>query len=190
MKKKNFTEGAIFTPMLTFTMPIILTNVLQTMYSIADNVIVGKFSGDTLALAAVGTSGSLSSLFLNIVIGLSTGCAVVIAHAFGASDKEKVSKSVHTALTFALIFGIALSAFSISLTASPAVRELSAFDASSSHAMPDSTAFLKLSDRTISSDAGWQPANMPIVIKAKSISAVILLSFIFFPLRISILNPD
>lgn len=116
MKKKNFTEGAIFTPMLTFTMPIILTNILQTMYSIADNVIVGKFSGDTLALAAVGTSGSLSSLFLNIVIGLSTGCAVVIAHAFGASDKEKVSKSVHTALTFALIFGIALSAFSITFT--------------------------------------------------------------------------
>ena len=109
--KGNFTEGKIFTPMLIFVLPIILTNVLQTAYNVADNVIVGKFSGDTLALAAVGTSGSISALFLNIVVGLSVGASVVVAHSYGAKKEEDVSKGVHTALSFGLIFGLVLGIF-------------------------------------------------------------------------------
>ncbi|MBR2467167.1 MAG: MATE family efflux transporter [Clostridia bacterium] len=113
MVKKNFTEGKIFTPMLLFVLPIMLTNVLQTLYNIADNVVVGKFSGDPLALAAVGTSGSLSALFLNIVVGLSIGSSVTISHAFGAKKYDEVSKSVHTALSFGGIFGTVLAIFAI-----------------------------------------------------------------------------
>ncbi len=116
MVKKNFTEGKIFTPMLLFVLPIMLTNVLQTMYNIADNVVVGKFSGDTLALAAVGTSSSLSVLFLNIIVGLAIGSSVTVSHAFGAKKYDEVSRSVHTALSFGAIFGTVLAIFAIILT--------------------------------------------------------------------------
>ena len=114
--KKDFTSGPIFMPMLAFVLPIILTNILHTLYNIADNIVVGKFSGDLLALAAVGSSGSLSALFSNIIIGLASGAAVVISHYFGAKDYENVSKSVHTALAFGLIFGIGLGAFAFIFT--------------------------------------------------------------------------
>ncbi len=106
MKQKDFTKGKIFGPMFIFALPIILTNLLQTTYNIADNVIVGKFSGDTLALAAVGTAGSISAFVLNLVIGISVGAGVVISQAYGAKDYEKVSRGVHTALLFGLIFGL------------------------------------------------------------------------------------
>ena len=113
--KRSFTSGAIFTPMLLFVLPVILTNALQTLYNIADHVVVGKFSSDSLALAAIGTSASISTLFLNIVVGLSVGGSVVISQAFGAGDRERVSKSVHTSLTFGLLFGVALSVIAIAL---------------------------------------------------------------------------
>lgn len=114
--KKDFTTGPIFMPMMAFVLPIILTNILHTLYNIADNIVVGKFSGDLLALAAVGSSGSLSALFSNIIGGLASGAAVVISHYFGAKDYEKVSKSVHTALAFGLILGIGLGAFAFIFT--------------------------------------------------------------------------
>ncbi len=114
--KRNFTSGPIFQPMLMFVLPIILTNVLQTLYNIADHIVVGKFSGDPLALAAIGTSASISTLFLNIVVGLSVGGSVVISQAFGSGDRERVSRGVHTSLAFGLLFGIGLSLLSIALT--------------------------------------------------------------------------
>lgn len=106
--QKSFTSGPVFMPMLCFVLPIMLTNILQTLYNIADNVIVGRFSGDPLALAAVGSTGSLSTLFLNLAVGLSAGASVVISHAFGARNHQRVSDGVHTALTFGLLFGVGL----------------------------------------------------------------------------------
>ena len=106
--QKSFTSGPVFMPMLWFVLPIMLTNILQTFYNIADNVIVGRFSGDPLALAAVGSTGSLSTLFLNLAVGLSAGASVVISHAFGARNHQRVSDGVHTALVFGLLFGVGL----------------------------------------------------------------------------------
>ena len=115
MKQRDFTKGKIFLPMFSFVIPIILTNLLQTMYNIADNVIVGKFSGDELALAAVGTTGSISSLVLNLVVGLAVGSGVVISQAYGAKDYERVSRSIHTFLTFAGVFGVIVGAIAFLL---------------------------------------------------------------------------
>ena len=115
MKKRDFTKGKIFGPMFTFALPIILTNLLQTTYNIADNVVVGKFSGDTLALAAVGTASSISAFVLNLVIGISVGAGVVVSQAYGAKDYEKVSRSVHTSLCFGLIFGLVVGALAFIL---------------------------------------------------------------------------
>ena len=67
--KKNFAEGPIFGRMVLFALPIILTGLLQLCYNMADNIVVGQFSGDEFALAAVGATGSLITLIINLFIG-------------------------------------------------------------------------------------------------------------------------
>ena len=104
--KKDFTEGGIVAPMILFTLPLVLSGVLQQLYSVADNIIVGKFSGDTLALAAVGTTGSVTSLFLNFIIGISAGSSILAAQFLGAKDDRGVERTVHTAMSVSVILGV------------------------------------------------------------------------------------
>jgi putative MATE family efflux protein len=105
---RDFTEGKIFGQMFRFTIPLILSAFMQQLYNIADNIIVGKFSGDPLALAAVGTTSSVSGLFLNLIIGISGGLGVVLSHAIGAKNDKMIKRTVHTAITLSLILGIGL----------------------------------------------------------------------------------
>ena len=105
-KKRDFTEGPIFSKMILFTIPIILTALLQLCYNLADNIIVGKFSEEEFALAAVGATGALNGLIVNLLMGIGAGGAIVIAHAFGAKNYDKLSRAVHTSITFSLFAGI------------------------------------------------------------------------------------
>lgn len=105
---KDFTSGPLFLPIFLFTVPIILTGLLQICYNMADQIVVGQFSGDPNALAAVGSTSSLSHLIINLAIGLSTGVGVVVAHHYGAHDGERVSRTVHTAFLLAAIAGVLL----------------------------------------------------------------------------------
>ena len=105
--KQNLTEGPIFSRLLLFAIPIILTGVLQVMYNMADNIVVGRFSGDPNALGAVGSTTALTTLIINIMLNLSAGAGVVIAQFYGARNSERVSRTVHTAMTFSVIGGIA-----------------------------------------------------------------------------------
>lgn len=104
--KGNLTEGPLFTRMFLFVIPIVLTGVLQVAYNIADNIVVGRFSGDPTALAAVGSTSSLTALITGFLLGIASGSGVVIAHFFGAKEYSEVSKTVHTAMLFSLIGGI------------------------------------------------------------------------------------
>jgi putative MATE family efflux protein len=104
--KQNLTEGPIFSRMLLFVLPIILTGVLQVVYNMADNIVVGRFSGDPNALGAVGSTASLTVLIVNIMLNISAGAGVVIAQFYGARDAEKVSRTVHTAMAFSVVGGI------------------------------------------------------------------------------------
>ncbi len=106
--KASLTEGPIFTRILWFTIPIILTGVLQVMYNMADNIVVGRFSGDPNALGAVGSTSSLTILFINILIGIASGAGVVISQFYGAKDNENVSRTVHTAMAVSVVGGILL----------------------------------------------------------------------------------
>ena len=106
-KKRPLTEGSIFGRMILFALPIMLTGILQILYTMADNIIVGQFSGDTNALGSVGSTSTLNSLILTLMLGISVGTSVVVAQAYGAKNERIVSRTVHTALTFALISGIA-----------------------------------------------------------------------------------
>ena len=64
--KRDFTEGPLFFRITLFAIPIALTGILQMLYNMADNIVVGKFSGDDLALAAVGCTSALTALYTNL----------------------------------------------------------------------------------------------------------------------------
>lgn len=119
--KTSLAEGPIFVRMILFTLPIILTGLLQVMYNMADNIVVGRFSGDELALAAVGSTSSLTTLIVNFLSGLATGAGVVIAQAYGARDTQRTSRSIHTAVVFSVVSGVAFAMLSFAL-ASPALQ--------------------------------------------------------------------
>ncbi len=107
-RRVDATEGPMFFKMFFFVVPLMLTNLLNHLYNMADNIVVGQFSDDPTALAAVGVTASLNSLFVNLAIGISVGSGVLVARNFGARDKDGLSRSVHTAMTLSVIVGIIL----------------------------------------------------------------------------------
>ena len=111
--KRDLTEGPLFIPMIQFVIPIILTGMLQIIYNMADNIVVGRFSGDDLALAAVGSTSSLSNLIVNLLMGIAGGSGVVIAQSYGAKEYDKLSKAVHTSMVFSVIGGVFFCIFGL-----------------------------------------------------------------------------
>lgn len=106
-KKKHeidMTSGPLLGKIIAFALPLMLTSILQLLYNAADIVVVGKFAGDT-SLAAVGSTSSLIGLIVNLFMGMATGSGVIIAQAMGANNKEKLHKTVHTAMLLSVILG-------------------------------------------------------------------------------------
>lgn len=101
----DMTTGALLPKVLLFSGPLILSGMLQLLYNAADIIVVGRFAG-AQALAAVGSTGSLINLLVNLFMGLSVGASVVIARSFGAGDLPAVRRGVHTAVTVALVSGL------------------------------------------------------------------------------------
>lgn len=118
--KRDLTEGPLFVPMIQFVIPIILTGMLQIFYNMADNIVVGQFSGDELALAAVGSTSSLSNLIVNLLMGIAGGSGVVIAQSYGARELDKLSRAVHTSVVFSFLGGIGFCILGL-LISSPAL---------------------------------------------------------------------
>ncbi len=100
----DMTTGPFLKKIFIFAIPMVLTGLLQLLYNTADVVVVGKFAGET-ALAAVGSTGSLINLILNVFIGLSMGSGVMVARYIGAKDDENIHKCTHTALCISLCAG-------------------------------------------------------------------------------------
>ena len=113
--KGSMTEGPLFWNIITYTIPIILTSVLQLLFNAADLVVVGRFCG-SISVGAVGATGSLTTLLINFFIGLSVGTGVAVAQAHGAGDDERVFKTVHTAIPLALCCGIVLTVAGVFLS--------------------------------------------------------------------------
>ncbi|MDO4741679.1 MAG: MATE family efflux transporter [Eubacteriales bacterium] len=103
----DMTQGKMLPQILAFAGPLMLTGILQLLYNAADVVVVGRFAG-AQALAAVGSTGALINLIVNLFTGVATGAGVAVARAYGASDYRLIQKSVHTAITLAIISGIAV----------------------------------------------------------------------------------
>ncbi len=101
----DMTTGPFLKKIFIFAVPMVFTGLLQLLYNTADVVVVGKFAGET-ALAAVGSTGSLIHLILNVFIGLSMGSGVMVARHIGAQDDDNIHKCTHTAMCISLCAGI------------------------------------------------------------------------------------
>ena len=105
---RSMIDGPLFSGIVMYTIPIILTSVLQLLFNAADLVIVGRFCG-SVSVAAVGATGAITNLIVNLFIGLSVGTGVTVAHALGSREDEAVHRAVHTAMPTALIGGLLLT---------------------------------------------------------------------------------
>ncbi|MBE6537281.1 MAG: MATE family efflux transporter [Ruminococcaceae bacterium] len=103
---KNFTEGPIFFRITLFAIPLMLTGILQICYNMADNIVVGKFSNDPVALAAVGCTSSFNNLIINLLLGIAAGTGVVVAQLYGANEKRLLERTIHTTFLFSFFGGI------------------------------------------------------------------------------------
>lgn len=114
----DMTQGAILPQLIRFSLPLMATSFLQLLYNAADMMVVGQFGGTeplgmvenpgAQSLAAVGSTGALINLIVNLFVGFSLGANVVIAHAKGARDQKAIQQNVHTAISLALISGVIL----------------------------------------------------------------------------------
>ena len=99
--KKNYEmdmcSGPILGKLLTFTIPLIFSGILQLLFNAADVIVVGRFAGSQ-SLAAVGSTTALINLMINIFIGLSVGVNVIVARYYGAKREKDVQDTIHTAM--------------------------------------------------------------------------------------------
>lgn len=113
-RNMDMCSGPLFSKMLIFALPIMAMNILQLLFNTADMVVVGRFSGSK-ALAAVGATGSLINLIVNLFMGLSVGTSVIVAQDYGAGKPSDVSRSVHTSIAISIIGGIIVMVLGITL---------------------------------------------------------------------------
>ena len=101
-------NGTIMDKLISFSLPLMLSGILQLMFNAVDIIVVGRFSGSS-ALAAVGSTTALINVFTNLFIGISLGANVLAARFYAAGREKEMSETVHTAITLALISGIVMA---------------------------------------------------------------------------------
>ena len=111
----DMTHGPLTGKILLFTLPIMLSSILQLLFNAADIIVVGRFAGSN-SLAAVGSNGALINLIVNLLIGLSVGCAVAVAFYYGANEMGQVKETIHTSIAISLIGGVICLAAGILLS--------------------------------------------------------------------------
>ena len=105
-------SGSILKKMLIFTLPLMLSSILQLLFNAADIVVVGRFAGDN-SLAAVGSTTALINLLTNLFVGLSIGANVTAARNYGGKREDALSRTVHTAVTISIISGVILTVIGV-----------------------------------------------------------------------------
>lgn len=107
-------NGPLLPKILVFSIPLMLSGILQLLFNAADIVVVGRYTGNE-ALAAVGSTGALINLLVNLFIGLSVGVNVMVAKYYGARREEDIHDTVHTAILIAVLAGAVLTIVGILL---------------------------------------------------------------------------
>ena len=108
----SLTEGPIIKNIIAFSVPILLSNILQQLYNSIDSAVVGRYAG-SVALAAVGSTGALINLLTGFFLGLATGTGVLYAMHYGAGDTKGLKKLIDTALILSVIIGAFVTAVGV-----------------------------------------------------------------------------
>lgn len=108
-------EGPMLSGIVLYTIPVILTSVLQLLFNAADLIVVGWFCG-SVSVGAVGATNAVTNLIINLFVGLSIGAGVAVAHGLGSHDNVEVYNTVHTAIPTALVGGVILTIAGIFLS--------------------------------------------------------------------------
>ncbi len=108
LQKTDMLRGSILKGIILFSLPIFLGSVFQQLYSMVDSIVVGKYVSAN-ALAAVGSTGTISMMLVGIMMGFPTGASVVAAQFAGAGQKEKIKRTISTSLYFLLALAVVLS---------------------------------------------------------------------------------
>lgn len=114
-KEQDMLNGNAIKSIIIFSLPIMLSSLLQYNYSLVDNIIVGRYVS-TDALAAVGNVGAINSFVIGAAFGLTSGFTIPVAHAFGAKDKRRVSHYSGSSVTVAAVIGIFIVAVALLLS--------------------------------------------------------------------------
>lgn len=113
-KSLDLTRGSVTKQLILFALPILLTNVLQHLYTVADRVVVGQFAENgKLALAAVGSTSAATTLFLNVFNGLAVGANVVCANKRGAKDQKGLELCSHSSMLLSIYIGVLVGALGL-----------------------------------------------------------------------------
>ena len=108
----DVTQGVIWQQLLSLCVPIFFSSFFQQAYTLIGTYIVGQFGGK-LALGGIQATMVLTELCIGFCVGVGAGCAVITGQYFGQHDDERLSRSVHTAMTLALVGGIVFSILGI-----------------------------------------------------------------------------
>ena len=108
-KEINLTHGSLPKNILLFSLPLMLSNILQVLFNMSDIAVVGRFSSPA-ALGAVGSCTIMVTLLTGLLIGMGGGINAITAQCMGAGDKPRLSRTVHTALLVSVIYGVLIMA--------------------------------------------------------------------------------
>lgn len=101
-------NGSIMDKLISFSLPLMISGMLQLMFNAVDIVVVGRFTGSS-ALAAVGSTTALIAIFTNLFIGISLGANVLAARFYATDRQKEMSETVHTSILFALLSGMVMA---------------------------------------------------------------------------------
>ncbi len=119
----DLTQGRLLPKLIAFSLPLMLSGILQLAFNAADLIVVGRFTGEN-ALAAVGSNGPLVSLMINLFMGMGTGTSVLIARYFGARDAVRMSETVQTTAIVGVVGGVLVALIGLTLS-TPMLRLMS-----------------------------------------------------------------
>ena len=111
-RSMDLTRGPLLPGIIRFTIPIILSGILQLLFNAADLMVVGQFCG-SISVGAVSSTTALTNLIVNLFIGLSVGAGVCVAHAYGRREDLVLHQTIHTAIPVALISGVILTVLGV-----------------------------------------------------------------------------
>ena len=112
--ENNLVEGHVAKQLILFSLPVLISNLIQTLYSVADMIIVGQFCGSA-SMSGVNIGSQVTFLITNMVFGLSVGATVLIGQYLGANDRKAIKQTIGTLFTSLFVLALVLTALMLVL---------------------------------------------------------------------------